>query len=69
MSWLRTMVGELVGLFVDDGSFALAVVAWLVGCWLVFPRLSWSPGVEGALLFVGLALILVESVWRRTRQR
>jgi hypothetical protein len=69
MSWLRTMAGELVGLFVDDGSFAVAVLAWLVVCWLALPRLPWSPGMEGALLFVGLALILVESVWRRTRKR
>ncbi len=29
MTWLRNIVAELFGLFVDDGSFAIAILIWL----------------------------------------
>ncbi len=67
MTWLRTAAAETVGLFVDDGSFALAILLWLATCWLLLPRLGlpalWPP----AILFAGLVLILVESAARRAR--
>lgn len=67
--WWRTIVGELLGLFVDDGRFAIAILAWLAVCWFAVPRLHWSAGAQGLLLFAGLAAILVESTWRRGRRR
>jgi hypothetical protein len=66
MNWLRAVVREILGLFVDDGSFAIAILAWLGLCWLALPRLPSAVG--GLLLFLGLALILLESVLRRARK-
>ena len=64
MSWMRTVLREIFGLFVDDGSFALAILAWLMAVGLVLPRLGMSSAWDGAILFAGLALILIESVAR-----
>jgi len=69
VTWLSTILSEFIGLFVDDGSFAVAILAWLAFCWLVLPRLGLAPAWQPAILFVGLALILVESALRRARQR
>ena len=68
MRWLKAIVAEIFGLFVDDGAFALAIIGWLAATWLVLPRLNlpamWAP----IILFVGLALILVESATRRSKR-
>ncbi len=69
MTWLKTVWSEFIGLFVDDGSFAVAILAWIAFCWLVLPRLGLAPAWPPAILFIGLALILVESGLRRARQR
>ena len=68
MTLLKTIWSEFIGLFVDDGSLALAVLAWLAAAWLLLPRLPLSPALPPAILFVGLASILVESALRRARQ-
>jgi hypothetical protein len=68
MTWLRTVLREVFGLFVDDGSLALATIAWLLIAWLVLPRLGVAPGWSGAVLFAGLAAILIESATRRARR-
>jgi hypothetical protein len=52
---------EVWHLFVDDGVFAAAIVAWPVVVWLLRVQ-TWLPaGWAGGLLFGGLALILVTS--------
>jgi hypothetical protein len=66
MRWLKAIIGELFALFVEDGSFALAIVVWLVTVWLLLPHLSMPPSSGGTILFIGLALILVENVVRRS---
>lgn len=69
MRWLRSVVREVVGLFVDDGSFALAIVVWLaLGAW-VLPRLAGPAGWTGPALFGGLAAILIVSAVRFGRQK
>lgn len=68
MNVLKTALRELLGLFVDDGAFALAIVAWCAAAWVVMRRLPFAPASKGVALFVGLALILVESAWRRSRR-
>lgn len=68
MSWLKAVLSEFIGLFVDDGSLAIAVLFWLAAGWLLLPRLPLPPGLPPAILFFGLALILVESTLRRARQ-
>ena len=68
MTWLKTIWSEFIGLFVDDGSLAVAVLAWLAVAWLLLPRLPLPPALPPAILFAGLASILVESALRRARQ-
>lgn len=68
MSWLKTVWSEFIGLFVDDGSFAVAILLWLATCWLLLPRLPMPPAIPPMILFFGMALILVESALRRSRK-
>ena len=66
MHWYRSIVREVVGLFVDDGSFAVAIVVWLVVC-VVLPRVAAGARWAGLALFAGLAAILIASVLRFAR--
>lgn len=68
MTWIRAIAAELFGLFVDDGTFALAILAWLAVCGLALPRVGVGPEAQGVLLFAGLAAVLVESAARRARR-
>ena len=68
MSWLKTIWSELIGLFVDDGSFAAAILLWLATCWLLLPRLPMPLAISPMILFFGMALILVESALRSSRK-
>ena len=67
MTFLRSVLAELFGMFVDDGSLAIAILAWVA----VIALLQWSaliaPGLLGAVLFLGLAVLLLENVLRRAR--
>lgn len=64
MKWIRTISSEILGLFVDDASFAVAIIAWLGFVWSISrhvgPRSVWSA----VTLAAGLVLILVESALR-----
>jgi hypothetical protein len=68
MRWLKTISSEIFGLFVDDGSFALAILVWLALVWFVLPRLAMPMAWGGIVLFAGLVLILLESAMRRARR-
>jgi hypothetical protein len=68
MPWIKTIVHEIVGLFVDDGSFALAILVFVGAAWLLLPRVGIPAEWGGIILFVGLAVILVESATRRARR-
>ncbi|MGC1548861.1 MAG: hypothetical protein WA777_10040 [Rhodanobacter sp.] len=68
MSWLKTILREIYGLFVDDGSYAIAILIWLGLVWLVLPRLFWGNAWNAIILAVGLLAILIESVLRRARK-
>lgn len=69
MKWIGTIVREVFGLFVDDGSFAVAILVWLALVGLGLPRLGVAAGWDGLLMFAGLALILVASAAQRARRR
>jgi fatty acid desaturase len=67
MKLLSAIARELLGLFVDDGGFALSIliVVWAAAfaTLLALP----SPYV-GLLLVTGLAAVLGESVWHDLRR-
>jgi hypothetical protein len=69
MAWIRIIATEVFGLFVDDGSLAIATLAWLLLTAFVLPRLGLGAGWIGTLLFGGLALVLLENTLRRARVR
>ena len=69
MKWLRNILREIFGLFVDDGSFALAILLWLAIVRWATPRLNIPSGITGVILFAGLALILAESTTRYSRYK
>jgi hypothetical protein len=68
MGWIKSALAKLVSLFVEDGSLALAIVVWLAVLGLVLSRFEAFKGWEGAVLFAGLASILIENTWRRARR-
>ena len=69
MNWLRNILREIYSLFVDDVTFALAILLWLAINRWVMPHLNIPARISGILLFVGLAFILVESVARYSRRK
>ncbi len=68
MQWVKPILAEIYGLFVDDGSFAIAILVWLGLYWLLVSRIGLSHRAMGPVLFLGLAAILVESATRRARR-
>lgn len=68
MKLLRTILREIAGLFVDDGSLALAIVIWVAAVALCL-RLHADPLFGALLLLLGLAGVLAENVRRSARKR
>jgi hypothetical protein len=68
MGWLTSIAREVLGLFVDDGSFAIAILVWLALAVAGLPHIRAHPRLTGPVLFAGLALILIESVLRFSRR-
>ncbi len=64
MSWLKSAVRELFGLFVDDVPFSGAILAWLGIGSMLLPRIVVDAILDAPILFVGCTMILVESVRR-----
>ena len=69
MRWIVSIVREVFGLFVEDGSFAIAILLWLGFVRLVLPRFRIAPAWGGLILFAGLGVILVESAMRYSKRR
>jgi hypothetical protein len=69
MSWLKSIAREILGLFVDDGSFAVVILLWLAFTIAVLPRIAPTARWTGPAFFAGLALILIESVLRYSRKK
>lgn len=59
-----TVISKLLALFVDDGSLALAVIAWAIGGGICLRGHLLDPTSEAVLLAVGIAALLVENVGR-----
>jgi hypothetical protein len=67
MSALAAIARELVGLFVEDGSLALAVVA-LVALAIAAAALGVPRAAVGVLLLAGSLAVLVENILRARRK-
>ena len=59
---------EVLALFVDDGSLAAAIMAWLVGGALCLRLFHVPPEAEALLLAIGFGLLLAENVDRSARE-
>lgn len=68
MKMLKTIWQEVIGLFVDDELFAVAILAWLALVWLIVTNTGIAPVWHAITLFAGLAAILVESATRAVRR-
>ncbi len=66
---MRAVLDEIVGLFVDDGFLAIALVVWCGAIALVASVLPAALSACGPLLFVGCALILLATVVRSANKR
>ena len=64
MRWIAAIAREIIGLFVDDGGFAVGILIWLAVAVLVLPLVPLPLGWRGVTLFGGLAAILVWSCFR-----
>lgn len=69
MQTLRAILSEIVHLFVDDGSLALALVAWCAVVGVVGFLLPGLLLAAGPALFLGCAVILLGTVFRAARER
>jgi len=65
MNILRAALAEIIGLFVDDWAFALALGVW-VGL-IALARHHLPPAAAAPLLFVGLAVLTLLFIVRRAR--
>ena len=64
---MRGALRAVIGLFVDDGSLALALLAWIAvaaALHLLLPPSAW----HAPLFALGIALVLVENVRRAGRR-
>lgn len=69
MNALRSLTAELIGLFIEDRFFALAVAVWLAFIIVTAPLWNGSSLARGIVLFCGLAVILIVSIFHGARKR
>jgi hypothetical protein len=69
MKRLLEALRELLGLFVDDGSLALALLAWTAAAGLGLPRLGLPASLAAPILFLGYLVILFENLARTVRRK
>lgn len=66
MNTLNALIDELLGMFVDDGSLAIAILAVVLLAAWVSMRFE-SLTAVGIILFVGCLAVVVENVVRTAR--
>ncbi|MDE2127412.1 MAG: hypothetical protein KGJ62_12550 [Armatimonadetes bacterium] len=69
MNALKTAVLELYGLFVEDGSLAVAILVWAAVAVFVFPWVHAPGSWEAAVFFAGIIVLFLENIWRSARKR
>jgi hypothetical protein len=68
MNGIMAALRELAGLFVDDGSLALAVLAVIVAAGLLATLMPAFPLAAGAVLLFGCLAVLFANVMRAARR-
>ncbi len=69
MSFIRTALAELLGMFIDDGQLALALLA-LIALVTLAVKFAGLGGLAGSLLLLaGCIALLLESVYRHARRK
>jgi hypothetical protein len=68
VSRLVEILREIVGLFIDDGSLAIAILVWVAIVALLLPALGLPEVWRAIFLFVGCVVILIENVARSARR-
>lgn len=68
MKWGVAVVKAIWALFVDDAVFVAVAIVWLA-LMVLLATTGLHSRWDGALLFCGLALILVHGALRKTRSR
>jgi len=64
MHWISLTLRELLGLFVVDTRFVLTILGWLIVFALLLPQVPLPLPWHGAVLFTGLAVILLSHCLR-----
>jgi hypothetical protein len=64
MNTLKMVFHELTGLFVDDGAFALAIVAVVILVAILRVAIPNIPQLAGGMLLFGCLGALSVNVWR-----
>jgi hypothetical protein len=68
MKTVAAAIRELVGLFVDDGSLALAILAVVLIAGLVATLMPKFPSAAGAILLFGCLGVLLANVARAAQR-
>lgn len=67
MHAIKTVFREAVGLFVDSGSLAVAIIVAVIGSAVLLPLLPLPATARAVLLLAALLAVLVENVRRTSR--
>ena len=68
MKMLAALLRMLVGLFVDDGSLALAIIVVVLLSWIFTTLMPDLPLAVGALLLVGCLVVLFANVMKAAQR-
>ena len=67
MSAIARSARELWGLFVEDASFTIGILATVFIAAVVFPRIGVPDAWRGPSLFLLMIFVLLENVFRSSR--
>ena len=68
MKLILGVMRQLLALFVDDGSLAIAILAVVTLAAIATSAFQLSPVVAGGILIIGCIVMLLENVVRAARQ-
>lgn len=68
MTTFKALVSELLGMFVDDGSLAFAILAIVAAAFAVAATYDGHPYFVGGAFYIGCLTVLVENVIRTARR-